>query len=237
MPENSRPYRRRTSALRSLSLTLALVLTWVFLHVGCASIKYNSKYDSEVRHDPLPLKTAINVLVTPKLREDWDDSSRKGRLEAIRQSFQAALKADLAAYLNVSPNSGVMMVIRWLGLLDDEVVSGNTVLDVLAEQMLARMAYRPGERDMVVLLHDFVAAYEDRREHITSTMVDYGIPGGETSMARTVGLPAAVAGRMILEGEIVETGVHIPVLPQIYEPVLTELERLGIAMQEQTEPA
>ncbi len=88
---------------------------------------------------------------------------------------------------------------------------------------------------MVILVHEFVAAYPDRQESITSTLVDYGEPGGDTAMARTVGLPAAIGARMILEGEINLTGVHIPVLPEIYEPVLGELERLGITCVEKTE--
>ena len=89
---------------------------------------------------------------------------------------------------------------------------------------------------MVILAHDFVARYADRSEHILSTLIDFGIPGGDTAMARTVGLPAAIAARLILEGEIRLTGVHIPVLPEIYEPVLSELTRLGIRMEEKTEP-
>jgi len=159
----------------------------------------------------------------------------------------ANLEADLAAFLNVSPNSGVMMALEWLGLLSDTSVSDKTtLLDVLADQMLVKMGYREGERDLVVLVHEFVAAYpkvpfpgpsevEWRREYITSTLIDYGEPGGDTSMARTVGLPAAIGARKILEGEINLTGVHIPVLPEIYEPVLGELERLGIACVEETE--
>jgi hypothetical protein len=51
-------------------------------------------------------------------------------------------------------------------------------------------------------------------------------------MARTVGLPAAIATRMILEGRIPLTGVQVPVVPEIYEPVLAELERLGISLTE-----
>jgi len=54
-------------------------------------------------------------------------------------------------------------------------------------------------------------------------------------MARTVGLPAAVGARLILEGEINLTGVHIPVLPEIYEPALRELEQLGITCVEKSE--
>jgi saccharopine dehydrogenase (NADP+, L-glutamate forming) len=147
------------------------------------------------------------------------------------------LKADLAAFLNVSPNSGVMMAMEWLGLLDDVPVSdrATTLLDVLADQMLVKMSYREGERDMVVLVHEFLAAYSDHRERITSTLIDYGIPGGDTSMARTVGLPAAIATRMILDGEINLTGVHIPVLAEIYEPVLKELEQLDVVCVEKTE--
>jgi hypothetical protein len=88
---------------------------------------------------------------------------------------------------------------------------------------------------MIVLLHDFVAQYPDRQEHITSTLLDFGIPGGDTAMARTVGLPAAIATRFILEGDINLTGVHIPVIPEIYDPVLDELEQLGVQMEEHVE--
>ena len=146
------------------------------------------------------------------------------------------LATDLATQLNLAPNSGVMMALKWLGLLSDApVLDKTTLLDVLADQMLAKMAYREGERDMVVLVHEFIAAYPEHREHITSTLIDFGVPGGDTSMARTVGLPAAIGARMVLEGAIELTGVHIPVVPEIYEPVLEELEQLGIVCTEQTQ--
>jgi saccharopine dehydrogenase (NADP+, L-glutamate forming) len=146
------------------------------------------------------------------------------------------LEVDLAALLNVSPNSGVIMSLEWLGLLDDAPTSGKvTRLDILADQMLVKMPYLDGERDMVVLVHEFVAAYPGRKEHITSTLIDFGTPGGDTSMARTVGLPAAIGTRMILDGELDLTGVHIPVRPEIYEPVLEELAQLSIVCAEKTE--
>ncbi|MCK4452300.1 MAG: saccharopine dehydrogenase, partial [Anaerolineae bacterium] len=133
-------------------------------------------------------------------------------------------------------NSGVMMALEWLGLLSDAPVPDKTtLLDILADQMLPKMLYREGERDMLILVHEFVAAYPDRREFITSTLIDFGVPDGDTSMSRTVGLPAAIGARLILEGEINLTGVHVPVLPEIYEPVLGELERMGIACVEKTE--
>ena len=150
----------------------------------------------------------------------------------------AELETRLALALNVAPNSGVMMALEWLGLLSDEPVPDrSTLLDVLADQMLARMSYRPGERDMVVLVHEFTARYGDREETITSTLVDFGVPGGDSSMARTVGLPAAIGARLILDGDIRLSGVRIPVLPEIYEPVLEELAQLGITCEEKSRAA
>jgi len=162
---------------------------------------------------------------------------RQVMAELIGNENTANLETDLAASLNVSPNSGVIMALQWLGLLDNAPVSdkATTLLDVLADQMLVRMPYHEGERDMVVLVHEFDAVYSDRRERITSTLLDYGIPGGDTAMARTVGLPAAIATRMILNEEIDLTGVQIPVLPEIYEPVLDELAQLDIVCAETTE--
>jgi len=162
---------------------------------------------------------------------------RQVTAELVGKGDTPDLKSDLAAFLNVSPTSGVISAMAWLGLLDDAPVSekATTVLDVLADQMLVKMGYGEGERDLVVLVHEFIAKYPDRRERISSTLVDYGVPGGETAMARTVGLPAAIGTRMILDGKINLTGVHIPVLPEIYEPVLNALEQKGVICVEKTE--
>ncbi len=158
---------------------------------------------------------------------------REVMAELIGKQNTSDLKTDLAAHLNVAPNSGAMMAIEWLGLLDaDVVLEQTTLLDGLADRMLEKMAYHRGERDMVVLVHEFRVDYGDRVEAIRSTLIEFGDPDGDTAMARTVGLPAAVGARMILEGEIAVTGVHIPVLAEIYEPILGELERLGVSFDE-----
>jgi len=93
--------------------------------------------------------------------------------------------------------------------------------------MQQKMPYQKDERDMLVMHHEFVAEYTDHSESITSPMVDYGIPGGDSSMSRTVGLPAAIATRLILEGGITRKGVAVPVTADIYEPVLAELGKMG----------
>jgi saccharopine dehydrogenase-like NADP-dependent oxidoreductase len=74
---------------------------------------------------------------------------------------------------------------------------------------------------------------DGRKEVIKSKLLDYGIPEKDTSIARTVALPAACAVRMILDNEIEVTGVHIPVIPEIYNPIMLELENLGIEMVEE----
>ena len=147
------------------------------------------------------------------------------------------LKADVAAYLQIDAGSFVISNLEWLGLFSDDPIpaGAKSPLDVLAGRMREKMQYAPGERDMLVMQHEFVAEYADRTEKTTSTMIDYGIPNGDTSMSRTVGLPAAIATRLILEGKITLTGVQVPVMPEIYEPVLAELDSMGIKFSEKTE--
>jgi len=149
----------------------------------------------------------------------------------------ADLKADVAKRLGIEPDSFIISNMEWLGLLgNDPLPAGpKSPIDIMTARMLAKMQYAPGERDMLILQHEFVAEYPKKKEKITSTMIDFGIPHGDTSMNRTVGLPAAVGVRMILEGKIKTTGVLVPVTPEVYEPVLEELERLGLHFSEKTE--
>ena len=144
------------------------------------------------------------------------------------------LQTDLAGRLRIAEDSPVMRNLIWLGLLSDNSLPlpRGAAIDILTARMLATMSYAPGERDMLLMQHQFQAAYPDRQEKIVSTLVDFGIPHGDSSMARTVGLPAAIGVKMILAGKIDLPGVQIPVVPAIYEPVLAELEALGIHFSE-----
>lgn len=145
------------------------------------------------------------------------------------------LRTAVAEWLGLSPDAPVIAQLEWLGLFDEEPVgiACGSSLDILTKLMLDRMAYRPGERDMVVLHHEFAVDHPDRSAGlITSTLVAFGKPGGESAMARTVGLPAAIAARLILDGRLHFTGVQIPVSPDIYQPLLGELARFGIACVE-----
>ncbi len=147
-------------------------------------------------------------------------------------------KANIAAKLGVPADSAVVANLEWLGVLSDDPLPAGpaTPIDWLCARMLDSMRFLPGERDLLIMRHEFEAEYPDRRTRITSVMVDFGIPGGATSMARTVGLPAAIGVRMILEGAIRTPGVLIPVTQDLYEPILRELESLGIRLEERWEP-
>jgi len=156
----------------------------------------------------------------------------------IRKEKAAELKKDLATYLKIDENSEPIKRVQWLGLLSDEPLpyEKSSPLDILANRLLEKLQYEEGERDMIVLHHEFVAEYPKKKEKITSTLIDFGIPRGDSSMSRTVGLPAAIGASLILQERIKATGVHIPVSPSIYEPTLKELEKQGIICKEKSLP-
>jgi saccharopine dehydrogenase-like NADP-dependent oxidoreductase len=150
----------------------------------------------------------------------------------------ADLKGKVAGRLGVDADGPEIANMEWLGLLGTDPLPGPAVpVDILTARMLEKMSYNEGERDMLVLQHTFMAEFSDRREYITSTMIDFGIPGGDSSMNRTVGLPAAVGVRLILEGRFTQPGVIVPVMREFYEPALEELERLGIQFTEEVKVA
>ncbi len=151
----------------------------------------------------------------------------------------AATAGALAKHLGVPVTAKPVTDLVWLGLTSNDPLpkGATTYLDVLVQRMLAKMQYAPGERDMLVMQHEFVVRFRDRTETIRSTMVDYGIPNGDTSMSRLVGLPAAIAARMVLQGEMDLTGVQVPTVPAVYEPVLAELATMGVRFHETTETA
>jgi saccharopine dehydrogenase (NADP+, L-glutamate forming)/spermidine synthase len=146
------------------------------------------------------------------------------------------VKKALASKLGVPEDAPTITKLEWLGLFKDSPIGlaegGN--IDILAKRMLEKCQYAEGERDMLVMQHEFEIEYPDRTERAFSTMVDFGIPGGDSSMARTVSLPVAIATRMILEGKITQQGIVAPVMPDVYSPILDELESLGIRCEERT---
>jgi saccharopine dehydrogenase-like NADP-dependent oxidoreductase len=161
-------------------------------------------------------------------------------LDEFVPAGDGSLERRLQRHLGLADGHDVLTRFRWAGLVSDAPIpaGAHTPIDVLAERFQQLLRYEDGERDMVVLQHRFDAVEESGVGlRVRSTLVSYGEPGGDSATARTVSLPAAVATRLVLEGRIRETGVHVPVFSAAYEPILDELERLGIAFEERIEPA
>ena len=143
-----------------------------------------------------------------------------------------------ATKLGIPRHSLPILNLEWLGMFSERKFQVNRIapLDALGELMFEKLAFRPGERDMLVLHHDFRAEFPDgKREHTVAQMIDYGILYGDSAMSRTVGLPAAIGVDLILTGRIRTSGVLRPTASEIYNPVLDELAMLGIASREKTE--
>jgi saccharopine dehydrogenase-like NADP-dependent oxidoreductase len=167
------------------------------------------------------------------------DRSGSSFLGLMRELSQAAPGSDVrgavAARLGLGAGSAVISRLDWLGLFEPTPlpVEKGSALDNLAALMIEKLRYAAGERDMIVLQHEFlIRTASGRSERIVSTLIDYGEPGGDSSMSRTVGLPAAIGARLVLEGKIRLTGVQVPIYPEIYDPILDELATLGVRFEE-----
>jgi saccharopine dehydrogenase (NADP+, L-glutamate forming) len=185
------------------------------------------------------MKKIVDLGLLDEEEKDWSGMTyAEFTRRCLNEPEETNLKKALALHLNIEENSDVIKRLEWLGLLSDDPVpiERGSALDILGTRMLEKLQYNPGERDMIVLQHTFEASYPDgKEERITSTLIDFGISGGDSSMARTVGLPPAIGTKLILDGKIKETGVHIPVLPKIYSPILEELKQLDISFKEKRE--
>ncbi len=149
------------------------------------------------------------------------------------------LVEDIASFLNIPQYSVTLKKMEWLGLLGDHKIplSDASPFDVFAHLMQEKLIFEDGEIDLLVQHHEFIAEFgQDRKEKMTATMIEKGISGEDSAMARTVGLPAAIAAGLILKGKITLSGVRIPVVPEIYEPVLSELATMGIGFEERKSP-
>jgi saccharopine dehydrogenase-like NADP-dependent oxidoreductase len=146
------------------------------------------------------------------------------------------ISAQVAAFLGIPETAHAVIAMQWLGLFEQIPMnrSIDSPFEVTSDLMIEKMSLGPAERDMVAMQHTFLAAFSDgRKEVIRSRMLDFGTLATDTSIARTVALPAAIGVEMILHGKIDVKGVHVPVIPEIYNPILDQLESLGIKMEEE----
>lgn len=153
----------------------------------------------------------------------------------IRADHSSNIKTKVAEYLGLETDSDPITAMEWLGLFSNEPINRekDSPFEVISDLMIDKMMIKKDERDMVAMQHLFIASYGNgSKEMIKSNLLDFGTLETDTSIARTVALPAACSVDMILKGKIKVKGVHIPVIPEIYNPILDQLETLGIKMEE-----
>ncbi len=107
-----------------------------------------------------------------------------------------------------------------------------TPAQALQKILMDKWTLAPEDKDMIVMYHKFGYELDGKRKQIDSNMVILGDDQVQTAMAKTVGLPVAIAALKILNGEITTPGVQIPIAKQVYTPILKELEDYGIHFKE-----
>lgn len=141
--------------------------------------------------------------------------------------FYENLKRKLIERVNSEER---VQAIEDLGLLaEDSVLKLNTPLDTLSHYLSKKLCFEESERDLVILRHDIGVVWPGNRiENKGINLVIYGDANSHSAMSRTVGYPAAIATKMILDGEIQQRGVILPFTPDIYRPILSRLRAEGI---------
>ncbi|EJG00684.1 saccharopine dehydrogenase family protein [Flavobacterium sp. F52] len=134
--------------------------------------------------------------------------------------------------------------IMWDKLLELDLFNPNkkvnlpnaTPAQILEKILTDSWALEPEDKDMIVMYHKFGYELNGEKKQIDSKMVCIGEDQTYTAMAKTVGLPVAIATLLILNGKITTPGVQLPIKKEVYEPILKELEEYGVIFNEQNVP-
>lgn len=125
---------------------------------------------------------------------------------------------------------------QYLGLEDNSTTINKgfcAAADVLQMLLEKNLCLKPADKDLIVMLHEIEYRADDGKKHaIHSSLLVTGDDNIHTAMAKTVGLPLGIAAKLILEKKINLSGIHIPVIKEIYNPVLAELSEHGISFKE-----
>ncbi len=128
--------------------------------------------------------------------------------------------------------------LSWLGIFTDRPLGIREGSPAVALQNLIEEKWKldAEDKDMIVMWHRFVYQLNGERHELLSSLITPGDDPVYTAMSKTVGLPIAIAARMVLNGKMKLTGIQLPVIPEIYNPVLHELTSFGIVFSESVRP-
>lgn len=124
----------------------------------------------------------------------------------------------------------------FLGMDDDKTLINKgscCAADILQFALEKKLSLQPGDKDLVVMLHEIEYEQDNKKYKQTASLLVTGEDDIHTAMAKTVGLPLGIAAKLILNDVIQLKGLHIPVVKEIYEPVLAELTEYNIQFKEE----
>ena len=173
----------------------------------------------------------------------------------IDDSKNMSYRDFVNAFLPYSPTDSVELKFRhalkidqddiiWDKFLELDIFSKTKMVEldkatpaqILQKILLDSWTLDPEDKDMIVMYHKFGYELNGKQHQIDATMVTLGEDQTYTAMAKTVGLPVAIATLAILNGKITTPGVQIPITKEVYTPILKELEDYGITFKETEVP-
>ncbi len=168
---------------------------------------------------------------------DSEAMTYAGLTEALlgNAPHRGSLEERVAQLLNIGVESAVMQQLTWLGIFEERLIGLKHASPALAleQLLLEKWAMQPHDRDMVIMQHIFEYTLDGQQHSLTSTLVAKGDDSVNTAMARLVGWPAGIFARRLLLGASAPMGVCIPTSPEVYEPIMAELETLGVHFEEE----
>jgi len=144
------------------------------------------------------------------------------------------VEEKLCFTFGISADGEEMKRLRWSGLFSNEPVgvSKGTPAQILEHILSKKWKLYSGDRDFIVMWHRFRYELNGNSNEITAQLAVTGENEMDTAMAKTVGLPLAIAAKLLMEGKITSRGVLIPVTKEFYEPILQGLQEFGIRVEE-----
>ena len=167
--------------------------------------------------------------------EGVDQMTHRGFINSfLSYNPHDSVELKLAHYLNLSLESPEMYKLEYLGIFKEIPVGlkKGTPAQILEHILKKKWTLAPEDKDMIIMWHKFNFIANGEKKEIQSSMVAVGDDATHTAMSKTVGLPLAIAAKLILQGKINLVGVHIPTIPEIYSPVLNELNEMGFEFSE-----
>mgnify|MGYP003384185458 CR=1 FL=1 len=150
-----------------------------------------------------------------------------------------SVELKLRSYLKIDQDDVMWGKLLELDLLNPTKKVGlknATPAQILQKILSDQWTLEKKDKDMIVMHHKFGYEANGKKQQLESSMIINGDDQTYTAMAKTVGLPVAMAALRILNGEIKTPGVQLPIRKEVYEPILKELEDYGIVFTEKEVP-